>query len=155
MEVTDLRSTIWALTRRVADNLERVFQPVCEAHGLTSAQLRVLFSLHEHGCTVGQLTCRLSMQNGNTSALCRKMEKEGLLVRDRDPQDQRVVRLQLTQAGEALVQTIQCELEARYAKKLQRQNAQAVQQIITGLTQLCTLLEQMHTCEEETDHGGQ
>lgn len=155
MEVADLRSTIWALTRRVADNLERVFQPVCEAHGLTSAQLRVLFSLHECACTVGQLTGILCMQNGNTSALCRKMEKEGLLVRTRDPQDQRVVQLHLTQAGEALVQSVQCELETRYAQKLQQQNAQVVQQIIAAMTQLCTLLEQIHTCEEESGHGSQ
>ena len=155
MKITDLRSTIWALTRRVADNLERMFQPVCQAHGLTSAQLRVLFSLHERTYTVGQLTDMLCMQNGNTSALCRRMEKENLLLRMRDPQDQRVVQLRLTPRGVALVETIQHELETRYAQKLQQQSAQTVQQVIDTMTRLCALLEQIHTDEEVSGHGGQ
>jgi len=52
--------------------------------------------------TVGTLSDRLSLDSGTLTPLLKRMETQGLIGRERDPDDERRVIVRLTQDGRAL-----------------------------------------------------
>jgi len=53
------------------------------------------------GLTLGEISGRMMVSNGNVTGLAARLEGEGLVARRTEPSDRRVVRLTLTQAGAA------------------------------------------------------
>lgn len=51
------------------------------------------------GLTLGEISERMMVSNGNVTGLAARLEAEGLVERRPEPQDKRVTRLLLTQAG--------------------------------------------------------
>lgn len=78
------------------------FQSVEKACGVSGAQVWVMATLAESpGMRVSQLANALSIHQSTASNLLDKIEKSGLIRRERSSKDQRVVQLYLTAAGEA------------------------------------------------------
>ncbi|TCS70002.1 DNA-binding MarR family transcriptional regulator [Sulfuritortus calidifontis] len=78
------------------------FRAVEKACGVSGAQVWVMAVLAERpGLKVSELAEALSIHQSTASNLINKLEKTGLLRRERGKADQRVVRLYLSQAGEA------------------------------------------------------
>ena len=76
------------------------FQAVEKACGVSGAQVWVMSTLAESpGMRVSQLANALSIHQSTASNLLDKIEKTGLIRRERSSQDQRVVQLYLTEAG--------------------------------------------------------
>lgn len=72
--------------------------------GVSGAQIWAMSVLARHpGMRVSQLAQALSIHASTTSNLLDKIEAGGLLRRQRSQQDQRVVELYLTQAGQAVL----------------------------------------------------
>lgn len=72
------------------------------ALGLTTAQLRVLFLVrNDPGVTAGELATRLSVTPPTISGIVDRLVKLGLIRREDDESDRRLVRNQLTEAGES------------------------------------------------------
>jgi DNA-binding MarR family transcriptional regulator len=51
------------------------------------------------GLTLGEVSRRMMVSNGNVTGLAARLEAEGLVERQADPGDRRVFRLSLTKAG--------------------------------------------------------
>jgi DNA-binding MarR family transcriptional regulator len=83
--------------------MHRRFNAHFDAHGITADQFVLLSLLRDQpGCTQRELA-ELSFADPNTiTAMSRLLERRGLIVRERDPADARVVRLNLTASGRAL-----------------------------------------------------
>src|SRR5271157_4883487 len=96
-----------------------------EAAGLTPAQHQLLLAVRGHsdrrGPTVGEVADYLLLRHHSAVGLVDRADAAGLVKRVRDPQDHRVVRLQLTATGtrrlDALAELHREELE-RLALKL-------------------------------------
>ncbi|MFN0147240.1 MAG: MarR family winged helix-turn-helix transcriptional regulator [Dehalococcoidia bacterium] len=70
--------------------------------GLTTAQLRVMFLVRETpGVTAGELATRLSVTPPTISGIVDRLVKLGLVRREDDLADRRLVRNHLTEAGDA------------------------------------------------------
>jgi len=68
-----------------------------------SGDLDLLSSeIKKTGIKVGMLSSKLQLDNGTLTPLLKRMEQQGLLVRKRDEQDERVVRIYLTESGVSL-----------------------------------------------------
>ncbi len=81
----------------------RVYKPVLDSLGLTYPQYLVMLLLWEaEGWTVNALGERLGLDSGTLTPLLRRMETKGLVKRARDAQDERRVRVGITEAGRAL-----------------------------------------------------
>lgn len=52
------------------------------------------------GLTLGEVSARMMVTNGNVTGLATRLEAEGLVERRADPQDRRAVRLTLTTEGQ-------------------------------------------------------
>ena len=72
--------------------------------GVSAAQLWALWELHNApGLRVSDLSRALSVHQSTASNMLDKLEEKALIRRDRSGRDQRVVRLYLTEAGEAVL----------------------------------------------------
>ncbi len=71
---------------------------------LKIAQLDVLMNLYRHpGMSQHDLARRLLVGRSNITMLLPQLEKQGVLTREGDEKDKRVLRLKLTEDGEALL----------------------------------------------------
>ena len=78
----------------------RVYKPVLDRLGLTYPQYIVLVSLYEQdGQTVSGLGDKLFLDSSTLTPLLKRMEAVGHLTRQRNPEDEREVRLRLTPQG--------------------------------------------------------
>lgn len=83
--------------------MTKMYKPMLDAIGLTYPQYLVMLVLWEEDeLTVSEIGVRLLLDSGTLTPLLKRMEATGLLVRLRDTEDERRVRVRLTAAGNKL-----------------------------------------------------
>ncbi|NYB75312.1 MarR family transcriptional regulator [Sedimentibacter hydroxybenzoicus DSM 7310] len=137
-----LKRELWDMTRNVTTALQAILGPVMEAHGLTAMQGRVLSAVKEcDDVNVGTISKILDVCGSNASNMCKKLEKDGFIIRKRSKEDERVVELLLTEKGESVLGRINNELKERYGAVLKDMDDEKFDSIIKGITALNELLE--------------
>jgi MarR family transcriptional regulator, organic hydroperoxide resistance regulator len=87
----------------------RVYKPFLDELGLTYPQYLVLVSLwSEDDQTVGGLGEKLFLESNTLTPLLKRLEALGHIERNRDPQDERQVRVRLTPKGKNLRANARC-----------------------------------------------
>ena len=80
-----------------------VYRPILEQMGLTHPQYLVMLALWgQSPLAVKELIEMLQLDGPTLSPLLKRLEAAGLLTRTRDPDDERQLRIDLTQKGRAL-----------------------------------------------------
>jgi len=83
--------------------VNRVYKPLLDQLGLTYPQYIVLIALYdEDNQTVGGLGDKLFLDSSTLTPLLKRMEAMGHLTRQRDPEDERQVRVRLTPQGRSV-----------------------------------------------------
>ena len=83
--------------------VNRVYKPLLDELGMTYPQYIVLIALYdEDDQTVGGLGDKLFLDSSTLTPLLKRMESMGHLTRQRDPEDERQVRLRLTPQGRSV-----------------------------------------------------
>ncbi|HTN41912.1 MAG TPA: MarR family transcriptional regulator [Asticcacaulis sp.] len=81
----------------------QAYKPHLEPMGLTYPQYLVMLLLWEQdGRSVNALGQPLHLDSGTLTPLLKRMEKAGLVIRQRDAKDERIMRIHLTDHGRAL-----------------------------------------------------
>lgn len=83
----------------------RTYGPLLATLGLTYPQYLVMLVLWERpdiSASVGDLGDRLQLDSGTLTPLLKRLEKAGLVHRERDPHDERRVLIHLSDAGHDL-----------------------------------------------------
>ena len=103
-----------------------------ERAGLTPAQHQLLLAIKGHdgeqGPTIGDVAGYLLLRHHSAVGLVDRAERAGLVQRQEDPGDRRVVRLRLTEQGEELLQ----RLTSLHLEEIQRLSPR-IQEISQGL----------------------
>ncbi len=90
---------LYAASRAVTN----LYRPLLDPLGLTYPQYLVMMLLWERGeCSVKEIGAVLQLDYGTLTPLLKRLETNGLLRRERDPEDERSVRVTLTEEGAAL-----------------------------------------------------
>ncbi|MHB1534177.1 MAG: DUF488 family protein, N3 subclade [Acidimicrobiales bacterium] len=101
-------------------HFERWSEQQAQAAGLTPAQHQLLLAIRGHGDprgpTIGEVADYLLLRHHSTVGLVDRADAAGLVTRSRDPEDHRVVRLQLTARGARCVEA----LSALHLEELER-----------------------------------
>ena len=85
------------------------YRPLLEELNLTYPQYLVLLVLWEEDrVTVGRIAERLQLDSGTLSPLLKRLETNGIVHRERAPDDERRVNIALTPAGRRLQRKAQC-----------------------------------------------
>ncbi|MEC4591998.1 MULTISPECIES: MarR family winged helix-turn-helix transcriptional regulator [Nitrospirillum] len=81
----------------------RTYKPLLDRLGLTYPQYLVMLVLWSgDGLTVKAIGEQMDLDSGTLTPLLKRLEAAGLVRRQRDPQNERLVRVTLTEAGRAL-----------------------------------------------------
>lgn len=81
----------------------KAYKPMLERLGLTYTQYITLVVLwEEDNQTVGSLGEKLFLESNTLTPILKKLEAMGYLLRQRDPEDERQVRIRLTSEGRKL-----------------------------------------------------
>jgi MarR family transcriptional regulator, organic hydroperoxide resistance regulator len=97
--------------------MSKRYKPLLDPLGLTYPQYVVMLALWESDdVTVNALGERVGLDSGTLTPLLKRLESGGLLLRQRDAEDERRVRVTLSAAGRALREQAQpipeCVLKA-------------------------------------------
>ncbi|MBW6520994.1 MAG: MarR family transcriptional regulator [Desulfoarculaceae bacterium] len=110
--------------------------------GISAAQLWMLWELfNEPGLTVSALARVLSIHQSTCSNMLDKIQKKGLVLRDRSIDDQRVVRLYLTEKGSSLLAKAPRPAQGALCDVLLRLPVKVLCELESGLNQLIDALK--------------
>jgi MarR family transcriptional regulator, organic hydroperoxide resistance regulator len=127
----------------------RAYQPVLEKLGLTYTQYITIIALSEEGGqTVKGLGAKLFLESNTLTPMLKKLEAMGLLQRHRDPEDERQVRVTLTDKGRALRAT---RPEAAVTGDLMGLDREEFQQLQEAIVRLRTNLLRSRTSSAPLD----
>ena len=91
-------------------------RPSLRAHALSDQQWRVLRVLGEHGVVdTGRVAREAFILGPSLTGVLSRMERDGLIRRERDPEDQRRTVVEATAKGLRLVAKLSQTVEAHYA----------------------------------------
>ncbi|MDF2501768.1 MAG: MarR family transcriptional regulator [Anaerosporomusa subterranea] len=138
------KKEMWDFLRTISEYMDSTFRPIVEEQGLTMMQTRILVEIKQIGYhTVGSVGTAIGLASGNASAMCKKLEKLGLIQRIRNPEDERCVNLTLTDLGVVTVQTIGDALEAKYGSFLENKPEDEFRAVIAGMKKLSSFIQEM------------
>ena len=90
-------------------------RPSLREHGLSDQQWRVLRVLGEHGTVeTGRVAREAYILGPSLTGVLARMERDGLIRRERDPADQRRTVVEATPKGLKLVEKLSRTVEAHY-----------------------------------------
>jgi DNA-binding MarR family transcriptional regulator len=141
--------------RRILRRFERVTNTQLRncCAGVTLAQCLVLMEVDEDArLTVGQLASRLRLDNSTLSRTIDGLVRKGLLDRERDERDRRVVWIRLTSAGAAVCTAIHEQNDSIYQAIFERIPASKRKTVIRNFDTLVrAFLDSENDSAEGTD----
>lgn len=133
------RKVRWYLRQINLNNIRqmnRCIRPL----GLTPSQLMILFNLDKRGeLTVSALVEHAQMPKSNISAICSRLEENGLVTRRRDADDQRLVFISLTEKARALLGKAKRALDTEQETLAQALSDAEREQVLHGLSLLAAI----------------
>ncbi|BCI60764.1 Organic hydroperoxide resistance transcriptional regulator [Eubacteriaceae bacterium CHKCI005] len=146
MDFKEFKYYLWDSLRDINEQLDRVFEPACKQYNLTMIQAQILLKIDHFGpLRVGSLGKSINIAGGNISSLCKKMEKQGLLLRYRDTEDERAVNIALTKYGQSVVDGISIILREQYSAMMSSHPQEDLDCIVEGLKRLNVLLHKLNS----------
>jgi len=79
--------------------IARMYHQQAARHGITMSMGFVLLNIHSEGTPATKIAPLMGLEARSLSRLLRNMEEKGLIYREADPHDKRLVRIVLTKEG--------------------------------------------------------
>lgn len=119
LDTEALQQLVGYNARRAALHLIEAFMQSMAAYGLRPVEFSVLsVVVHNPGVTSSQLSQALDLLAPNLVRLVQRLERRGLLSRQRDANDRRAIGLFATPEGAALMRRAQAQARASEAGRL-------------------------------------
>jgi DNA-binding MarR family transcriptional regulator len=126
---------------RTNDLLMQRLADVLKPHGISATQynvLRILRGAGKDGVSCKEIASRMVTRDPDITRLMDRLEKRGLLVRDRAKEDRRVVTHRLTDSGLELVNALDAPVEGLHETAMKHMSK-------TKLRELVGLLEELRS----------
>src|SRR6185295_7648863 len=115
MSTTFVHRNLPRLLLQARESLMVRTRPRLREHGLSDQQWRVLRVLGECGTVeTGRVAREAFILGPSLTGVLARMERDGLIFRERDPLDQRRTVVTASDKGMALVHTLSATIEAHY-----------------------------------------
>jgi DNA-binding MarR family transcriptional regulator len=115
----------------------RVTKELARRADLTGPQLTVVKMLEQIGeLSLSELSERIRAQNSTVTGIIDRMEREGLVIRERSKEDRRVVFIRLTPKGKKLAEDVPIETWEIFRDALESLTASEVRDLVKILGKL-------------------
>lgn len=136
-----LTADIEDLLRKVSIVIRKRGRDILSNFDITPPQFNALVTLNEAGdLTMGELCERMYLACSTATDLIDRMERNGLIDRERDPRDRRLVRLRIKDEGHRVIASV---MEARInylASVLERVPVEERERLAAALRQIYSLM---------------
>lgn len=130
------------LNRKLLFHRSHILKKEYKRYHITDTQYMVLSFIDQHPkTTIGAVAKALHMDAGNTSSLCKKLEKAGYLYRKKSDRDERIVELSTSDTGSRCVVVIAQKLQEHYEAQWDQYNCKDKEMILNGLEKLNQFLD--------------
>lgn len=129
-------------TNFIHHKMAHILTELLAEKGLSPTQMSILSLVYESGTgmRISQLSRKLGVTDSNTSAICQRMEKDGLVVRQRSQEDQRVVVVTTTPKAVQLINDFREEMLQINKLRMACLSPQQQEQILASLKVIAELL---------------
>ncbi len=122
----------------------RITKELARRADLTGPQLTVVKLLEQFGdISLSELSEKIRAQNSTVTGIIDRMEREGLVTRERSKEDRRVVYIRLTAKGRDLAGEIPVEPMEIFKGALESLSAQEVRDLMRILTKVARRVRQI------------
>ena len=130
------------LVRKLMQGAEIYTKELNKKYSITSAQLNCLLALYENGpLPPSQIAKHMMVNSSTVTGVIDRLEQKGLVTRQRNSPDRRIINIQLTQAGKKLAKVAPPPVQQRVVDGLQKLSSKELDQIILSLTKLTRMLD--------------
>jgi len=128
----------------------RITKELARRADLTGPQLTVVKLLETIGdLSLSELSERIRAQNSTVTGIIDRMEREGLVMRERSREDRRVVYIKLSAKGRELAQEIPVEPMEIFKGALESLSAQEMKDLMRILTKVAKRVRSIVKSETE------
>jgi DNA-binding MarR family transcriptional regulator len=113
--------------------------------GITAPQLLVLQSLRDFGdLPVGELAGKVSLSQATVTSIVDRLEKKGIVRRERSQEDKRKVFVQLTEDGVKIIKDAPAPLQESFVRQFSDLHEWEQTSIISSLQRLAQMMDAQH-----------
>ncbi|MDZ7736522.1 MAG: MarR family transcriptional regulator [Gammaproteobacteria bacterium] len=149
-----LGDDILAALRRIIRAVDLQSRQLVRSHGLTGPQALLLKEITLAGeLTVGQLADRVSLSQATVTDILLRLEKRGLIERQRSREDKRRVLVHITVAGRRLMKHSLPLLQEAFLDKLNQLQEWEQTQLLASLQRLADMMNAQTLEADNPDDG--
>jgi len=135
-------SEITQSLRRIFKTLQDYSHEVHDRFGITGPQLWALKTISRHeSLAVGELSKRMYLHPSTISGVIDRLERKGYVLRDRDQEDRRVVKVHLTTKGKGLAKRAPNPVQGKMIYGLGKLNGEELRMIYDSVQKLVEIME--------------
>lgn len=113
--------------------------------GLTAPQLLLMQAIREHGqVTIGALAKEISLSQATVTTILDRLEKRGLVYRERSEEDKRKVHAHLTEKGMEIIRDAPTPLQDHFVKQFRDLREWEQSMIISSLQRVALMMDAEH-----------
>ena len=141
--LNDYAEEIKNLFRSIGKNFRNYILAQTGEHNFTVPQLMVMQELYSHpGITLKELSELMGLAKSTVCGIVDRLETQGAVIRTRDPEDRRTVKISLSPKVSELTDTINIVKTNYLAGLFKKVETSEVEKIIYGLRLLNKLMEE-------------
>jgi DNA-binding MarR family transcriptional regulator len=138
----DMVKEIIFLVRKLMQGAEIYTKELNKKYSVTSAQLNCLLALYENGpLPPSQIAKHMMVNSSTVTGVIDRLEQKGLVTRQRNSPDRRIINIQLTPGGKKMAKVAPPPVQQRVVDGLQKLSSKELDQIILSLTKLTRMLD--------------
>jgi DNA-binding MarR family transcriptional regulator len=142
MDYQDYCTSINELIQDVGSKFAKASGQQFAGLSLTASQISILMLLDKSGAMkVSDISCALNMIGSNVTNICKRLENMGLVKRNRQADDQRVVKIELTDEATGKMNGIKESVNSFHLKMRECVPEDDLKDIHTGLIKINKLFD--------------
>ena len=146
-EILDLDSidNVLVALRRVIRATDLHSKHLAKTTGLTAPQILLLQTVRDKGqVTIGELASEMSLSQATVTTIIDRLEKRGLVFRERSTSDKRKVHAFLTDEGQAMLVKAPIPLQDQFARQFTNLQDWEKTMIISSLQRVAHMMDAQH-----------
>ncbi|MFH1169183.1 MAG: MarR family transcriptional regulator [Chloroflexota bacterium] len=148
MDKPELVREAIALQRQVNHELRHQPPDAWLDLSLTIAQLKSLFFIAKGGANFRKLADALGVTPANVTGIVERLVEQEMVSRTENPEDRRMLLLNLTQKGQALLDGLRERQISRTAEILRHMDRDDLASLVRGLSALLKVCQDRHTPDQ-------
>ncbi|WP_373096031.1 MarR family winged helix-turn-helix transcriptional regulator [Zhongshania sp.] len=131
--------------RRVTRAIDLHSKHLMKTAGLTAPQMLILQILRDQGdAIISDVASQVSLSQATVTSIMDRLEKRGLVIRERSNQDKRKVFASLTKAGNELIRNAPMPLQDYFIRQFSDLQEWEQTQIISSLQRVAYMMDAQH-----------